>query len=684
VGGSNVVENVGGAPDTVLYNGKISTVDATNTEVQAIAIRDGDIVATGPDGPIRALATQRTKVIDLKGRRVLPGLIDGHLHGMRESYHCWTQGVRLDLVTSRAQALAMYAAKADQLADGRWIWTGSGGWSLSQLDNPTIFTFDELNTVAPNNPLWITGGGVTGPRVNQAALTALGLTAASPGVELGADLKPTGRLTGAASAASNAAILAQLDQLGIDGEAKCLADFIKEANSRGMTAWKDAMGNQAPWSTTGSINQGLHVDESTQQLYRTGGLNARIAFNDMADAYGQGALAHEYAALENAIGFQGDDMLRYLGPGEDMMATQGQDYVDYAKFAAGKRLSVETHVGGPIDAILSGMEAANAVYPIKSLKWKIAHPNNGEPSDAQLDRAKALGVGWSLTFSGVRTGGAGPRFRSTMLNSAHMCLATDAMNVAAWAPFQMIWMVTTGKTLLPNTNGVPADQRLTRTEALRHYTTECGWFMDQENRLGSLQPGYHGDLIVLSDDYFSVPDDKVKDLKSVLTMVGGRIVYNDGTLDTPASSQNQALGDTSGTVMPTLSLTLGAPATFGAFTPGIGKDYTASTTANVISSAGNAGLSVADPSATNVGRLVNGTFALPQALQVQATSPGGTGSTYAPVGGSAAPTSLTTYSAPISNDTVTLGFKQPIAATDALRTGAYSKTLTFTLSTTAP
>jgi predicted amidohydrolase YtcJ len=668
----------------VLYNGKISTVDANNTEVQAIAIRDGDIVATGPDGPIRALATQHTKVIDLKGRRVLPGLIDGHLHGMRESYHCWTQGVRLDLVTSRAQALAMYAAKADQLADGRWIWTGSGGWSLTQLDNPTIFTFDELNAAAPNNPLWITGGGVTGPRVNQAALTALGLTPTSPGVEVDAGGKPTGRLTGAASAASNVAILAQLDQLGIDGEAKCLGDFIKEANMRGLTAWKDAMGNQAPWSTTGSINQGLHVDESTQQLYRTDGLNARIAFNDMADAYGQGALAHEYAALENAIGFQGDDMLRYLGPGEDMMATQGQDYVDYAKFAAGKRLSVETHVGGPIDAILSGMEAANAVYPIKSLKWKIAHPGNGEPTDAQLDRAKALGIGWSLTFSSVRTGSTGPRFRSTMLNSAHMCLATDAMNVAAWAPFQMIWMVTTGKTLIPNTNGVPADQRLTRTEALRHYTTECGWFMDQENRLGSLQPGYHGDLIVLSDDYFSVPDDKVKDLKSVLTMVDGRIVYNDGTLDTPASSQNQVLGDATGTVLPTLSLTIGAPAAFAPFVPGAANNYTASTNANVISSAGNAALSVADPSPTNVGRLVNGTFALPQPLQAQASSPGGTGSTYAPVGGAASPTLLTSYGAPISNDTVTLGFRQTIGANDALRTGAYSKTLTFTLSTTAP
>ena len=148
-----------------------------------------------------------------------------------------------------------------------------------------------------------------------------------------------------------------------------------------------------------------------------------------------------------------------------------------------------------------------------------------------------------------------------MNNSAHMCLATDAMNVAAWAPFQMIWMVVTGKTLLPAPadTGVPADQRLTRTEALRHYTTECAWFMDQEGRLGSLQPGYHADLIVLSDDYFNVPEDKIKDLKSVMTMVDGRVVHDDGTLAVGNTSQTEVLGDVNGIVVPTLSLTLGAP-----------------------------------------------------------------------------------------------------------------------------
>ncbi len=142
--------------------------------------------------------------------------------------------------------------------------------------------------------------------------------------------------------------------------------------------------------------------------------------------------------------------------------------------------------------------------------------------------------------------------------------------------------------------------------------------------------------------------------------------------------------DVGGTVPPTLSLSLGTAAAFGPFTPGVDATYNASTTANVISSAGDGVLSVSDPSSSNTGKLVNGTFTLAQPLQASATSAAGTGSAFAPVGGSANPTSVLTYSGPTSNDQVTLNFRQTIGRMEALRTGAYSKTLTFTLSTTQP
>jgi hypothetical protein len=136
--------------------------------------------------------------------------------------------------------------------------------------------------------------------------------------------------------------------------------------------------------------------------------------------------------------------------------------------------------------------------------------------------------------------------------------------------------------------------------------------------------------------------------------------------------------DVGGTVPATLSLSLGTAVAFGVFTPGLAKEYEAGTTANVISTAGDAALSVADPSSNATGRLVNGTFSLPQVLQANA------GGAFAPVGGSAAPTLLKSWTAPISNDLVSVNFKQSIGANDALRTGTYSKTLTFTLSTTTP
>jgi len=143
-------------------------------------------------------------------------------------------------------------------------------------------------------------------------------------------------------------------------------------------------------------------------------------------------------------------------------------------------------------------------------------------------------------------------------------------------------------------------------------------------------------------------------------------------------------GGVSGTVPATLGLTLGTPAAFGAFTPGVDKDYVASSTANVVSTAGDAALSVADPSSTNTGQLVNGTFALPSKVTVKAASPASTAAAGGTVGGSSAPTLLATWAAPVSNDLVTMTFTQHISRTDALRTGSYSKTLTFTLSTTTP
>ena len=495
------------APDIVLYNGKISTVDKRNSVVEGIAIRDGKILATGRSGAIRALAKRQTEVVNLRGRRVLPGLIDGHLHGMRNAYHCYTQTVRLDLVTRRAAALAAYRDKARALADGRWIWTTAGGWNVNQLDTPEVFTFDELTAAAPNNPVWVSGSGFTGPRVNQATLDALGLTPGSPGVELGPDGRPTGRLTHRPRPRRTPRSMPSSTSSGSRVRpSACRTSSTPPtaaASPPGRTrAATRSRGPRPVRSTRGCTSQ-----EPTMHLYRKHGLDARIAYNDMS---GYEGFPRVLSDTQNAVGFLGDDRLRYLGPGEDTMPTD-PDYSDFTRYSAAKRLSVETHVG-VIDPILDGFEAADEVYPVEKLKWRIAHPGDNEPSDEQLARAANLGVGWAETFSTVRNGAPGPRFRSTM-ESGRMCLASDAMNVAPWAPFQNLWYVTTGDTLIPGVPGVPAEQRLTRKEALRHATAECAWFIAQDGRVGTLEKGKHADLIVLSDDYFTVPARAIKDIR---------------------------------------------------------------------------------------------------------------------------------------------------------------------------
>ena len=236
-----------------------------------------------------------------------------------------------------------------------------------------------------------------------------------------------------------------------------------------------------------------------------------------------------------------------------------------------------------------------------------------------------------------------------MHNSAHMCLATDAMNVAAWAPFQMIWMVTTGKTLIPGVTGVPADQRLTRTEALQHYTAECAWFMDQDGRLGSLEPGYHADLSSSTRTTSPSPDDQVKDIKSVLTIVGGRIVYTDGTLETSRDARRtRARRRRRHGPADAVADARHARPRSARSRPGVGKDYTASTTATVISTAGDATLSVADPSATAHRPSGQRHVRAAAGAAGQGDQPRRHRRRYAAVGGSAAPTTLLTYGGPVS------------------------------------
>jgi len=229
--------------------------------------------------------------------------------------------------------------------------------------------------------------------------------------------------------------------------------------------------------------------------------------------------------MANALGFLGDDRFRLLGPGED---TMGEDpgFVDYARLAATRRLSVEAHVSDTNhDQVLAGFEAANQAYPIAGLNWRLAHPRGGTPSDEQLQRAKALGVGYVLTFTPLWRGGEAPRYRATLASGVRVCVGSDAANVAPWQPFQDLWMATTGHVLAGGARGMPAGELLSRQEALALMTRDCAWSLGLEGKIGALVPGAYADLIVHDKDYFEVAPDEIRTIKPVLTMVQGEVVH---------------------------------------------------------------------------------------------------------------------------------------------------------------
>src|SRR6185437_6887187 len=211
----------------VLYNGKIATQNAKRQIVQAIAIRDGSVLATGTDAQMKALAGKHTRSIDLGGRTVLPGLLDGHLHGLRNGYHCFTQSPRLDNIYDRTDALNQMAFKAKYVKPGSWVWITSG-WNINQFGQRGMFTQAELDKVFPANPVDIRAAGFTGSAANSTTLKVLGLTATSPGVAVSA--AGVLSLTGAAQQAADASIIAQNNSATIGTQEQCLQNFIREAN----------------------------------------------------------------------------------------------------------------------------------------------------------------------------------------------------------------------------------------------------------------------------------------------------------------------------------------------------------------------------------------------------------------------------------------------------------------------
>ncbi len=526
------------APGLILHNGKIVTVDGRFTIAQALAIKDGRIVAVGKNADIRKHAGKDTKVIDLKGRTVMPGLIDNHAHFIRVAEH-WHQEMRLDGVTSRKQVLKMLAERVRAARPGDWIVT-LGGWSEDQFtDEPRGFPLEELDRIAPNNPVVLQAVYIHS-YLNSAALKAAKIDENTPNppggrIEKDGSGKPTGIIRDAGGVAFVAAKIPLPDrEKWIENTRKLVADL----NAMGLTAWLDA----------GGRGTSAEHYESYKVLAERGELNARALWTTIRQPATPEQVEKVLAEIPQQKPFQGNDYFDNVGWGETVYGpvttqllraesnTKPEDMAQMRRIAlalAERGLYVNSHVEmtAAIDAFLKEYEAINKERPIKGLRWSFSHLD--QINEAELERMKKLGMSAQIHSRPLIQGALMhkvhgdrawemPPFRRVQESGIHWGLGSDATAVTTSNPFYTLWFAVTGKMI----GGAKVNlQTITREQALIAHTRANAYFLFQEANLGSLELGKYADLLVLDRDYLTVPADQIKEVKPLMTMVGGKIVY---------------------------------------------------------------------------------------------------------------------------------------------------------------
>jgi predicted amidohydrolase YtcJ len=523
--------------DTVLVGGKIVTVDDRFTLAQALAIRDGRIVKVGATAEIEALKGPQTRVIELGGRTVIPGLIDNHAHWVRAAEH---DELRFDGVTSRQLALTMLAERVRATPPGQWI-VVLGGWSEEQFtDEPRGFPVDELDRIAPNNPV-VLQAVYNHSYLNTSALIAAKIDPGTPdpqggSIEKDGSGKPTGLVRGAGGVAFVAARVPLQQQEAWLANTRKLVAYL---NAMGVTAWLDA----------GGRGMGAKHYEPYKYLADRGELNVRLFWTTIRQPATPAQVDAVIGEIRELKPFQGTDYFDNVGWGESVFApvttqllrvasnTKPEDLAQMRRLLlalAERGIYVNSHVemSAAIDAFLDEYESINKERPIKGLRWSFSHLD--QVSEAQLERMKKLGMTAQIHSRPLIQGALMhkvhgdkawdmPPFRRIQDSGIHWGLGSDATAVTTSNPFYTLSLAVTGRMV----GGRKVNrQTITREEALIAHTRSNAVFLFQEGNLGSLAPGKYADLLVLDRDYLTVPEDEIKDLRPLLTMVGGRIVHD--------------------------------------------------------------------------------------------------------------------------------------------------------------
>jgi predicted amidohydrolase YtcJ len=525
------------APDTILVKGKIVTVDDRFTIAQALAIKGGRIAKVGTSAEIEALKGPATRVIDLNGRTVIPGLIDNHAHWVRAAEH---DELRFDGVTSRQRALEMLAQRVRTTPAGEWI-VVLGGWSEEQFtDEPKGFPLEELDRIAPNNPV-VLQAVYNHSYLNSVALVAAKIEAATPDpqggkIEKDAAGKPTGLVRGAGGVAFVAARVPLQSQEAWLANTRKLVAYL---NSMGLTAWLDA----------GGRGMGARHYEPYKHLADRGELDIRLFWTAIRQPATPAQVDAVIGEIRELKPFQGSDYFDNVGWGESVFApvttqllrvasnTKPEDLAQMRRLLvalAERGVYVNSHVEmhAAIDAFLDVYESINKERPIKGLRWSFSHLD--QVDEAQLERMKRLGMTAQIHSRPLIQGALMhkvhgdkawdmPPFRRIQDSGIHWGLGSDATAVTTSNPFYTLSLAVTGEMI----GGAKVNrQTITREEALIAHTRSNAFFLFQEGNLGSLSPGKYADLLVLDRDYLTAPAREIKDIKPLVTMVGGKVVYD--------------------------------------------------------------------------------------------------------------------------------------------------------------
>ncbi len=540
------------APDLILHHGKFTTLDKSKPTASAVAVKDGRFVRVGSDGEVMALAGRATRVIDLQGKRALPGLIDNHTHVIRGGLS-FNMELRWDGVKSLADAMNMLQRQVAITPAPQWVRV-VGGFTEHQFAEKRLPTIDELNAVAPDTPVFILHL-YDRALLNGAALRAVGYTRDTPEPPGGQILRdsdgdPTGLLLAKPNAAILYATLSKGPKLRFDYQLNSTQHFMRELNRLGVTGVIDAGGGAQSYPDDYQVIQKL-ADE--------GQLTIRLAYNLFTqkpkkekDDFLNWTASTKYK--------QGDDYFRHNGAGEmlvysaadfedfrqprpDMPGEMEGELEDVVRILAQNRWPWRMHAtyDETISRSLDVFERVNQEIPLAGLNWFFDHAET--ISDKSIDRIAALGGGIAvqhrMAYQGeyfVERYGAGaaaatPPIARMLDKGVKVSAGTDATRVASYNPWvSLAWMIT-GKTV-GGLQIYPQRNCLDRETALRMWTENVTWFSNEEGKKGRIQEGQFADLVVPDRDFFACPESDIADTTSVLTMVGGKVVFAAGAFTT--------------------------------------------------------------------------------------------------------------------------------------------------------